>query len=307
MYLHARRRSSLALLSSSITSPTWYPSPPPPISWRTLFFSTLGSSLADLPKMVETTFLSHKSLSSRLLSDHDAFSKQGGITADRVVLSPKNDNTPYVPLSAVLPISHQSPGVANFVGILDQLLLASHDVISHVAPGSPVLIVTEWTASEFAASLPKDVAALIRERQLHVCTIHAKEIAGELAQGNIHVQKAVENVVVLNALKLVQDWEGGGYKELVNSRKVRFTRALRTPHAHLINYSTPCNYQPSRLRLRHSGLFQLTRISRVALVDCCALSSCSLGSRGRARELRLLQPHARNLRPPRTPTVSPLR
>ena len=166
---------------------------------KLLFFSTPGSPLAALPKMVETTFLSHKSLSSRLLSDHDALSKQGGVTADRIVLSPRNDESPFVPLSAVLPISHQSPGVVNFVGILDQSLLKSHDVVSHAAPGSPVLIVTDWTASELAASLPKDVVALIRERQLHVCTIHAKEIAGDLAEGNSHVQKVVENVVVLLA------------------------------------------------------------------------------------------------------------
>ncbi|KAI0722262.1 assimilatory sulfite reductase [Cerioporus squamosus] len=166
---------------------------------KLLFFSTLGSSLAALPKMVETTFLSHRSLSSRLLSDHDALSKQGGVTADRIVLSPRNDNSPFVPLSAVLPISHRSPGVANFVGILDQSLLKSHDVLSHAAPGSPVLIVTDWTASELASSLPKDVVALIQERQLHVCTINAKSLASELAQSNSHVQKVAENVVVLLA------------------------------------------------------------------------------------------------------------
>ncbi|RDX53687.1 assimilatory sulfite reductase [Lentinus brumalis] len=166
---------------------------------KLLFFSTPGSSLTALPKMVETTFLPHKSLSARLLTDHDALSKQGGVTADRIVLSPRDDDSPFVPLSAVLPISHQSPGVANFLGILDQSLLKSHDVVSHAAPGSPVLIVTDWTASELAANLPKDVVALIRERQLHVCTLNAKELASELAQGNSHVQKVAENVVVLLA------------------------------------------------------------------------------------------------------------
>ncbi|TBU23483.1 assimilatory sulfite reductase [Dichomitus squalens] len=166
---------------------------------KLLFFSTPGSSLSPLPRMVETTFLAHKSLTSRLLTDHDVFSKPGGVTADRIVLSPKGDTQPFVPLSAILPISYESTGVANFVAVLDQSLLKSHEVLSHAAPGSPVLVVTDWTPAELATTLQKETVALIQERNLHLCTLDAKKLAAELAPSNKHVHKVLENVIVLLA------------------------------------------------------------------------------------------------------------
>ncbi|KAI0723058.1 assimilatory sulfite reductase [Earliella scabrosa] len=188
-----------SLISELLPSPTPVPSLETPNLKKLLFFSTPGSSVSALPRMVETTFMSHKSLSSRLVTDYDAFSKPGGVAADRIVLSSKKDNSPFVPISAVVPISSRSSGVANFVAILDQALLKSHDLLSHAAPGSPVLVVTDWTASELAANLQKEVVALVRERNLHLCTIDAKKLASDIANGNARVQKALENVIVLLA------------------------------------------------------------------------------------------------------------
>ncbi|PIL36911.1 hypothetical protein GSI_00601 [Ganoderma sinense ZZ0214-1] len=165
---------------------------------KLLFFGTPDSSLSSLPRLVEATFLVHKSLTSRLLTDHDIFSKPGGVTVDRIALSPKGDTAPYVSLSTILPISSQSPGVANFVAILDQSLLKSHELLSHATPGSPVLIVTDWTPTELATTLQKETIALAQERDLRLCALDAKKLAAELA-ANKHVQKSLENAIVLVA------------------------------------------------------------------------------------------------------------
>lgn len=186
-------------IAGLLPTPTSVPSLDVPDLKKLLFFSTPDSSLSSLPRMVEATFLAHKSLTSRLLTDHDVFSKPGGVSADRIALSPKGDAAPYVPLSTVLPISSPGAGAANFVAILDQSLLKSHELLSHAAPSSPVLVVTDWTAAELAMTLQNETVALIQERNLRLCTLHAKKLAAELSAGNKHVQKALENVIVLIA------------------------------------------------------------------------------------------------------------
>lgn len=188
-----------SFIADLLPNPTSVPSLDTPNLKKLLFFSTPDSSLSSIPRMVEATFLTYKSLTSRLVTDHDVFSKPGGVTADRIALSPKGDAAPYVPLSTILPISSQSAGVANFVGILDQSLLKSHELLSHAAPGSPVLVVTDWSASELAATLQKETVALIQERNLRLCTIDARKLAAGLAASNKHVQKALENAIVLIA------------------------------------------------------------------------------------------------------------
>ncbi|KAL7282222.1 hypothetical protein ACG7TL_003691 [Trametes sanguinea] len=189
----------LTFVTDLLPFPQPIPSLAAPNLKKLLFFSTPQSVLSALPRMVETVFLPHKALTSRLLTDYDVFSKPGGVEADRIVLSPKQDDSPFIPLSAILPISPRSSGVADFVAILDQQLLKSHDVLSHAASGSPVLVVTDATAAELVASLPSEVQDLIRERNLRLCILDAKDLAADLSKGNAHVQKALENVIALLA------------------------------------------------------------------------------------------------------------
>ncbi|KAI9066403.1 assimilatory sulfite reductase [Trametes sanguinea] len=189
----------LTFVTDLLPFPQPIPSLAAPNLKKLLFFSTPQSALSALPRMVETVFLPHKALTSRLLTDYDVFSKPGGVEADRIILSPKQDDAPFIPLYAILPISPRSSGVADFVAVLDQQLLKSHDVLSHAATGSPVLVVTDATAAELVASLPTEVQELIRERNLRLCILDAKDISAELSKGNVHVQKALENVVALLA------------------------------------------------------------------------------------------------------------
>ncbi|TFY69464.1 hypothetical protein EVJ58_g368 [Rhodofomes roseus] len=167
-----------------------------PNTKKVLFFSTPGSPLASLARSVEQTFVSFNSISSRLLRGHDVCSKPGGLTADRLVLAPKDENAAFLPASVTLPLTPDSKGEANFVAVLDQGLLKSHEVIAHAAPGSPVLISTTWSAAELLSSLPPSVVALIHERDLHVCIVNPLSLVEEVTGGD--ASEALQ-VVVLQA------------------------------------------------------------------------------------------------------------
>lgn len=163
---------------------------------KLLFFTTPGSSLAGLPITVEQTFLAHPSISARQVTDHDVFSKPGGVTADRIVLGQKKVEQ-FVPVSLLLPVSPESQGASDFLAITDHALLKSHGILAHANPGSPVLVLTPWTPAELGANLPAEAAILARERGLRVYTIDSQRAAEQLAGAAGPEQDAVENVVAL--------------------------------------------------------------------------------------------------------------
>ncbi|KZT72721.1 hypothetical protein DAEQUDRAFT_685889 [Daedalea quercina L-15889] len=165
-----------------------------PNTKKVLFFSTPNSPLASLARAVEQTFVSFNSVSARLLRDHDVCSKPGGLTADRLVLSPKDGNNAFVPTSITLPLTPNSPGEADFVAVLDQNLLKSHEVIAHATPGSAVLIATTWSATELLSSLHPSVVYSIHERNLHVCIIDPLSLVKELSGGD--ASDALQEIVL---------------------------------------------------------------------------------------------------------------
>ena len=165
---------------------------------KLLFFTTPGSSLAILPSTVEQTFLAHPSISARQVTDHDVFSKPGGVTADRIVLGLKEVEQ-YVPVSLLLPVSPEAAGASDFLAVTDQALLKSHDIVSHAKPGSPLLVLTSWAPAELGASLPVGVAAAIRERGLRLYAIDSRQLAEQLAGAAGPQRDAVENAVALLA------------------------------------------------------------------------------------------------------------
>ncbi|KAI1789055.1 assimilatory sulfite reductase [Ganoderma leucocontextum] len=276
-----------SFIADLLPTPTSVPSLDVPNLKKLLFFSTPDSSLSSLPRTVEATFLAHKSLTSRLLTDHDVFSKPGGVTADRIALSPKGDTTPYLPLSTILPISSQNAGVANFVAILDQSLLKSHELICHAAPGSPVLIVTDWIAAELATTLQKETTALIQERNLRVCTLDAKKLAAELAGGNKHLQRAFENVIVLIAFlrlylgaaateDLVRKVAAADLGELVQG--VELTKVVRQAWTGLVEIELPTSFddeKPASAPLKH---FEFNAIAVETAEGDTVVNGARLGS-----------------------------
>ncbi|KAI0282334.1 assimilatory sulfite reductase [Russula aff. rugulosa BPL654] len=149
------------------------------IGAKLLFFGTPGTPLSSVPQRIEKTFAHSTSLSVRLLSDHDILSRPAGITADRIWLEPRSYSSTHTPLSVSLPISEDSGGVCNFLAVLDQNLLNSHNLLKHAKPGASVLMVTSWSVPELVSSLPAEDIALLRDRNLKLYTINADAIASQ--------------------------------------------------------------------------------------------------------------------------------
>lgn len=162
---------------------------------KLLLFSSPGSPLQALPQTIEDTFLTSRALAARRLTDHDAFSKPGGITVDRIILSSKDTEQPYLPVPILLPVNAEGTGEADFVAILDQTLLKTHDALKNAKRGSEVLVVTSWAPTELASNLAPDVAALVADRELHLCTINARQLSEELVKEDEQARNDVESVI----------------------------------------------------------------------------------------------------------------
>lgn len=168
---------------------------------KLLFFSSPGSPLSSVPQRIEKTFVHSANVSVRLLSEHDVLSRPAAITADRIWLEPRKHGT-HTPLSVGIPISEDSRGVCNFLAILDQNLLNSHNLLKHAKQGASVLIVTSWSIPELVSSLPAEDIILIRNRELKLYTINADSIASQVKSGEAAENTLQELVVHLAILRL---------------------------------------------------------------------------------------------------------
>ena len=191
-----------------------------PTSKKLLFFSAI-SSMSSLPLLVTRTFRSHRSIKTRHLREHDAFSKVGGVTADRVLLSAKSDIDHHMPIHLLLPLYPSVPeetrGEADFVGILDPTLLKSHSILQYACRGAPVLISTNWTPDEFLANISPNTLSCIRERDLRIYLFDHKGLASELPTTvNNLGWNTVENVLGYLAFMRLYIGKGGvdGMKNL---------------------------------------------------------------------------------------------
>ncbi|KAI0068915.1 assimilatory sulfite reductase [Artomyces pyxidatus] len=172
---------------------------PPPFSAKEsklLVFSTPGTPLSAVPGRIEQTFATSSSITSRHLTEYDVFSRPGGIAADRILLTPKSSSSAFVPLPVVLPISSHSEGVSTFLAVLDQSLLKSHTVLSHAKNGSIVLVATSWSVAELLSNLHMDTIALLKKRNLRLCTIDAKAAALQFAPTDSHFHNHLQAVLV---------------------------------------------------------------------------------------------------------------
>ncbi|TFK55839.1 assimilatory sulfite reductase [Heliocybe sulcata] len=191
----SRPSSFAAVLSSLVPGDAQVPTLDTPGTRKLLFFSNPGSSLQALPQIGEDTFITSGAITARRLTDHDAFSKPGGITADRIILSSKAAEQPFLPVPVLLPINSEGAGEADFVAVLDQSLLKSHDVLQNAKRGSEVLVVTSWTPAELASNLAPELAGVVADMQLHLCTIDARQLAADLLSEEGRARNDVEGVV----------------------------------------------------------------------------------------------------------------
>jgi len=163
---------------------------------KLLLFSTPQSPLSALPNFLQQWFLTDSGIASRLLTDHDVFSKPGGIMASRVLISRRADSKNAVPIPIELPLNSNSLGHADFLAILDQSLLKTHSLLEHAKSGSVVLVSTPWTSAEFASNLPQGLASLILERDLRVYLIDSKGIAASMLEGKSPQQDVLQNLLL---------------------------------------------------------------------------------------------------------------
>lgn len=137
---------------------------------KVIIFDTPESPKAQIPRNIEKIFRV-QNVAYQSLTDYDAFSKPGGVTADRIVLSAEPDAAAYVPVSVALPLTPSSPGEADLVAVLDQSLLKSHDIVALTKPGGILLVDSTWETTELLTNLPREVVELIRERKISLCPI----------------------------------------------------------------------------------------------------------------------------------------
>ncbi|KIK48718.1 hypothetical protein CY34DRAFT_797870 [Suillus luteus UH-Slu-Lm8-n1] len=158
---------------------------------KLLFFSTPKSTLSPLPQTVANSFAS--TVSARLLTDHDIFSKSGGVTADKIVLSPRSEDIEILPMAAAFP-----SGAADFICVLDTNLLKSHSLLNQAKSGAIVLVISPWS-SELPYNLPAAVLSAAVEKKLRIFTLDAKAISSgfEAELGVDAVQRLVVYLAVL--------------------------------------------------------------------------------------------------------------
>ena len=138
------------------------------------------SSLSASPRIMEDLFFSRKGVSARSLTDYDAFSRPGGISAFRLLLSPKAGLDDFRPLPLIPPLDGNSKGEFDFLAILDQNLLTSHAVFQYAKRSSIVLVVTNWAQEELKSHLSNETNSLILERNIRVFSINVKDIASHV-------------------------------------------------------------------------------------------------------------------------------
>jgi len=159
------------------------------ITKKLLFFSTPKSTLSPLAQVVANSF--SNTTSTRLLTDHDIFSKSGGVTADKLVLS--REGTEILPMAAAFPA-----GTADFICVLDASLLKSHSLLDQAKSGAVVLVATSWSSDELLSNLPAPVLSTAVEKKLRIFTLDAKAVSSNF--GAELAQEAVQKVAVYLAV-----------------------------------------------------------------------------------------------------------
>ncbi|KAG8808463.1 hypothetical protein FRC17_003946, partial [Serendipita sp. 399] len=176
---------SLVGYLSSILPINWFVAPeiPARTSKRTSFYWSPSSSLREVPVVASQLFVTNLNIHARLVQNVDAFSKPGGIAQSILTVGSTKDGVDVTPIPFT---SGQSPET-DAVVVLDPLLLKSHDVFSELKKGSPVLIVTTWSADEVISNLSRANLETIDIKKPHLLLINAEATASSLKTPSLDV------------------------------------------------------------------------------------------------------------------------
>lgn len=160
-----------------------------------LLFSVPRSPLASFPTLLEELFFQKSGILSRLLTDYDVFSRPGGLTASRLVIS-GNNVTDLLPIPIALPLEPNSTGASDFLGIFDENLLKTHSILKHAKTGSVVLIATSWTPKELLENVPQEFTSLALNRKLSIYIVNVKDLAKNIVGAEGPIQDAAQNLLL---------------------------------------------------------------------------------------------------------------
>ncbi|CAG8681330.1 1624_t:CDS:1, partial [Acaulospora colombiana] len=142
---------SLVGYLSSIISLDWFAPPKIPTleGKKVTFYSSPSSPLHEAPATTSQLFLNHPSIDAHYIQNFDAFSKPGGVIQSNLLLNVAPATT-YSPPA----LFHRGQGPeTDALVILDASLLKTHDILSELKEGAPVLITTSWTVEELIANM----------------------------------------------------------------------------------------------------------------------------------------------------------
>jgi sulfite reductase (NADPH) flavoprotein alpha-component len=140
---------------------------------KILLLGAPKTPLASVPYTIENVFSSAPNIASRLVTDYDVFSKAGGISASRILLSSKTSKS-SIPITFTIPWKDEA---LDYTVVYDQNLLKSHEIVKYAKPGSAILVLTTWTPAELLANMPRDTPATIAEKNLHLYSVDVKAVA----------------------------------------------------------------------------------------------------------------------------------
>ena len=156
-------------------------------SKKVLFFGTPKSALSTVPRLIEQTFASQPTISSRLLTEFDVLSKPGGVEADRLLLSSRAITGPFVPAALQLPITSEGAGASDVLVVLDHNLLKSHALASHAKAGSLILVVSDWSPAELVSTTAPETLEIIRQKQLRLVVFNADAVDTAAPSAAVHL------------------------------------------------------------------------------------------------------------------------
>ncbi|KAJ8516358.1 hypothetical protein ONZ45_g6300 [Pleurotus djamor] len=169
---------------------------------KLVVFNSPRSLFGSFSSLIKDLFFKTQNIATHLLTDHDMLSKPGGISIDRIVLTPDAGVDASLPVPVAMPLDGTSEGAADFTAILDHSILKTHSLAKYAKPESVILLVSPWTAAELSSSLPAETLSIVSSRHLRIFLFNAKSLADDIKPSGIANDTKQNILVYLAFLRL---------------------------------------------------------------------------------------------------------
>lgn len=162
------------------------------LSKRILIFSRPRSSFSMIPGMAENLLVSNSKISAHGLMNYDMLSAPGGVGVFRLDLSQTTKvEDPHQMIDKVGNLED----AVDFLAVLDQNLLSSHDLLRYAKQGSMVLLVAVQALKDLILEIPSETKILCSNRKLRVFSVNVKVVSSNLPEYGISPE-FVQNLLV---------------------------------------------------------------------------------------------------------------